>query len=76
MEAHLHTLSNLFDQLGLASSPAEIQAFIATHKHLNAAVALCEAPFWTESQAKFLRDQIKQDADWAGVVDKLDASLR
>lgn len=76
METQLHTMSNLFDQLGLPSASADIQAFIASHNHLNAKVMLCEAPFWTESQAKFLRDQIKQDADWAGVVDKLDASLR
>lgn len=76
MEAQLHTMSNLFDQLGLASSPTEIQAFIAVHKNLQATVTLCEAPFWSASQAKFLREQIKRDADWAGVVDKLDASLR
>lgn len=76
METQVHTMSNLFDQLGLPSAPSDIQKFIAAHKHLNAEIRLCEAPFWSESQAKFLRDQIKQDADWAGVVDKLDASLR
>lgn len=76
METQVHTMSNLFDQLGLPSAPAEIQKFIASHKHLGAGIKLYEAPFWNESQAKFLRDQIKQDADWTGVVDKLDASLR
>ena len=76
MESNLHSLTNLFAQLGLPSAEADIQTFIASHRPLDAHLALYEAPFWTVSQAKFLCDQIANDADWAGVVDKFDASLR
>lgn len=76
METDLHSATNLFAQLGLPSTEADIQAFITSHWPLDSQVKLSEAPFWTASQAKFLRDQIANDADWAVVVDTLDASLR
>jgi hypothetical protein len=76
METQHHTIHNLFDQLGLPSESADIDAFIAEHRQLSGIDSLFDAPFWTESQAKFLHDQIKEDADWAVVIDKLDASLR
>ncbi len=76
MEDHQHGMADLFDQLGLPSSNADIQAFIAEHRTLNPLLVLCDAPFWSPVQAKFLREQIKVDSDWAGIVDKLDASLR
>jgi hypothetical protein len=76
MEDHQHGMADLFDQLGLPSSNADIQAFIAEHRTLNPQLLLCDAPFWSPMQAKFLREQIKVDADWAVIIDKLDASLR
>lgn len=76
MENQLHTITNLFDQLGLPSTDADIQRFIDTHRPLAPETALCNAPFWSASQAKFLRDQIINDADWANVVDEFDSSLR
>ncbi len=76
METCLHSAANLFAQLGLPAADADIQAFIASHRPLDPHLALSEASFWTASQAKFLRDQIANDADWAAVVDNLDASLR
>lgn len=76
METNQHGMSDLFDQLGLPSSDSDIQTFIAAHRILNPKVILCEAPFWTPMQARFLREQIKIDADWAVVVDTLDSSLR
>lgn len=76
MENNHHGFVNLFDQLGLPSTDADIQAFIAEHRPLDAQVVLSNASFWTPTQAKFLREQIKEDADWALVVDKFDASLR
>ena len=39
-------------------------------------VALADAPCWTPAQAAFLREEILEDADWAEVVDQLDARLR
>jgi len=76
VESNLHSLTNLFAQLGLPSSEADIQTFIQSHRPLDAQVKLSDAPFWTATQAKFLRDQITNDADWAGVVDKLNTCLR
>jgi len=76
MEANQHGMSDLFDQLGLPSSNAAIQEFITIHRPLSRELMLSEAPFWSLTQAKFLRDQVKIDADWAVIVDKLDASLR
>lgn len=76
MEANLHTMSNLFSQLGLANGPQDIEAFIATHRPLANAVALYRAPFWNDSQRAFLKEEIIDDADWAGVIDELNSRLR
>jgi Protein of unknown function (DUF2789) len=51
-------------------------AFIESNRPLAKHLALYEAPCWTPSQAEFLRDQILDDADWAGVIDRLDGGLR
>lgn len=75
MESHLHAMPDLFAQLGLPATPEAIQAFIEAHRAEAAHLALPEAPFWTPAQAEFLRDQIQNDADWAGPVDELDAIL-
>lgn len=76
MEANLHTMSNLFSQLGLANGPQDIDAFIATHRPLANEIALYRAPFWSNSQRAFLKEEIIDDADWAGVIDDLNARLR
>jgi hypothetical protein len=36
---------------------------------------LAEAPYWTPSQATFLREALSQDAEWAVVVDQLSKAL-
>ena len=76
MEAPIHTMPNLFAQLGHASDLAAIENFINTHRPLPAGMALHEAGFWNPSQAAFLREAILQDADWAPVIDELNAELR
>ncbi|MCP8900856.1 DUF2789 domain-containing protein [Gilvimarinus xylanilyticus] len=76
MEPPVHPLSALFDQLGLASESGEIESFIAAHRPLRADTKLAEAPFWNPSQKRFLQQAIADDADWAEVVDELDALLR
>lgn len=75
MNAHLHTMSNLFAQLGLPAEPAAIDAFIAAHRPLESNVALYRATFWSTSQRDFLKEEIIEDADWAGVIDELNARL-
>ena len=72
----MHAMSALFDQLGLPSDPAAIDAFITAHSPLDTAVRLYQAPFWSKAQSDFLRDEILEDADWAAVIDELDADLR
>lgn len=76
MEAALHTLPNLFAQLGLPAEPAAIDAFIQSHRPLPETVRLAQAPFWTPAQAAFLREEILEDADWVGVIDQLNGLLR
>ena len=75
MEAHLHTMSNLFAQLGLPADPTAIDDFISAHRPLASGVALYRAPFWTATQRAFLKEEIIEDADWAGVIDELNARL-
>ena len=75
MESPIHRLSDLFRQLGLPDDPASIEAFVAMHRPLPAGMALADAPFWTASQAQFLREEISDDADWAEWVDSLGSLL-
>ena len=76
MEASFHPLSELFSQLGLPSEPADVARFIREQGPLPAGTALADAPVWSCSQAAFLREQLAHDADWAEVVDQLNAALR
>ncbi len=75
MELPTHSLSDLFKQLGLPADPESIERFVATHRPLPDGVAIADAPFWTSSQAQFLREEILEDADWAEVVDSLGSML-
>lgn len=76
MESSIHTMTNLFQQLGLPSGPEAIDEFVARHGPLPSGVPLSEAPFWSAAQANFLKEQIVGDADWAEIVDQLDNLLR
>ncbi len=75
IETSTHNMSNLFAQLGLPSDLGAIQSFIATHGSLNPEILISEAPFWTRTQAAFLREEILMDADWVAVIDELNAAL-
>jgi hypothetical protein len=67
-------LGTLFEQLALDSDPASIDDFIATHQ-LSADVKLVDADFWSPAQAAFLKEQLREDADWAMTVDELNVRL-
>lgn len=71
-----HGFRDLFSQLGLPGDPAAIESFIAAHAPLSPEVRLADAAFWTPCQAAFLREELIEDADWAEVIDELDACLR
>ncbi|MCK6391981.1 MAG: DUF2789 domain-containing protein [Azonexus sp.] len=76
MDFHYHSLPNLFEQLGLPREPNFIAHFIDVHSPLPSGQRLADAPFWTPAQATFLREELLGDADWAEVIDELDARLR
>lgn len=76
MEMSVHSLNNLFDQLGLASADADIDRFIDSYRPVPPTMPLAEAPFWTPSQASFIRQALELDADWSEAVDQLDTRLR
>jgi len=75
MEAPMHSMNSLFDQLGLPSEEPEIEDFIDSHSPLATNIPLPEAPFWSPAQASFLREKLLEDADWAEVIDELNAEL-
>ena len=68
------TMTNLFLQLGLDASEEGIAQFIKD-RQLPTAVALGDAHYWSDAQRQFLVEQLKADAHWAVVVDKLNQSL-
>lgn len=76
MENAFHRFGDLFAQLGLPADNAGIREFIAAHTPLAGEIRLADAPFWSAVQARLLRELIAEDADWAEVVDHLDAALR
>lgn len=76
MDISPHTLSALFDQLGLPSSELAIAQFIDQHSPLDPALSLVAAPFWNPGQRAFLLEALAQDSDWTELVEHLDAQLR
>ena len=76
MDQPIHRFSDLFAQLGLPADEQAIRQFIANHGPLKADILLADAPFWTASQAAFLKEEKLEDADWAELVDQLDLALR
>ena len=75
MDTSSHTMAALFAQLGLLNSEVAMDNFMQNN-HLPAEIPLENAAFWNAGQAQFIREAISQDADWAEVVDHLDAQLR
>jgi len=76
MDTSEHSMATLFAQLGLPNDAGAIEQFIASHRPLKPDLQLADADFWNEGQARFLREGIGDDSDWAEVIDELDAQLR
>ena len=76
MDSFFHRFSELFKQLGLPSDIESIRLFLRAHSPLASDIALENAPFWSPAQSALLRDELMRDADWAEVVDQLNAALR
>ncbi|MGX5672562.1 DUF2789 domain-containing protein [Thermomonas sp. XSG] len=67
-------MTNLFLQLGLPAGKDDIARFIREHQ-LPEALLISEAPFWNDGQRQFIREEWREDADWAIVVDELNEAL-
>jgi hypothetical protein len=76
MNQAIHHFSELFAQLGLPSDPVAIRHFLTVHVAMAEGFRLADAPYWTPSQASFLRESLLQDSDWAVVVDQLSKALQ
>jgi hypothetical protein len=76
MELTPHDLPALFAQLGLPNDAPAIDRFIAAHGPLPLQLRLFEAPFWSPSQSSALQEMIRDDSDWAVVVDTFNTRLR
>lgn len=72
----MHHFYQLFAQLGLPNHPEDIQRFITLHSAMAEGMRLPDAPYWTASQAAFLRESLTQDSDWSDMVDQLSLALR
>lgn len=68
------TMTHLFQQLGLDHSEQGIAQFIKDHQ-LPTEVKLSDARFWSDAQRQFLVEELKEDADWAVIVDQLNEAL-
>lgn len=75
MDTQHKNMQTLFEQLGMDGDEASIEAFIAEHYPVPDDVKLFDAPFWTPGQAAFLEEEIVEDAEWAPIVDELNARL-
>lgn len=75
MEHFHHRFAELFAQLGLPSDEAAIRTFLRGHAPLPDGLRLEDAPFWNAAQSELLRQELGEDADWAEVVDQLNAAL-
>ncbi|MDN3640666.1 DUF2789 domain-containing protein [Simiduia curdlanivorans] len=73
---HHHAMAELFSQLGLDSSKTAIDQFIRNNHLRHQDGELYRAIFWNPAQAQFIKQAIEEDAQWAEVVDELDARLR
>ena len=71
-----NSINDLFEQLGLPSSDSDIDQFIANQLPIPPTIEIYEAPFWTESQATFLREEAIEDAEWSVTIDELSVRLR
>ena len=71
-----HSFTELFAQLGLPNDEQSIADFLVAHTTKVKDFRLPDLPFWTTSQAAFLKESLVQDSEWSGLVDQLSSALR
>ena len=69
------TMKELFAQLGLPDDEPSIDAFVRAHRPLPDDAHIPEADFWSDAQRAFRREKLKDDSDWAIVIDDLNTRL-
>ena len=74
MDTSMHTMGNLFLQLGLDNSEEAVSEFINGHRLTND-TTLDQASFWSPSQAQFIKECLDYDSDWVEVVDQLNVQI-
>ena len=75
MQSSVHTMSDLFLQLGLPADAQSIAAFIEKHAGACQTCTLPYASIWTHSQRTFLKEAINEDSDWAIPAEQLTSLL-
>ncbi|MBB1270557.1 DUF2789 domain-containing protein [Shewanella sp. SR44-3] len=75
MDTTQNDIKHLFQQLGLAFQPKDIEDFINNNK-IPADIHLAEAAFWNSAQRHFLKESLNEDAQWSELIDQLDVLLR
>ena len=76
MATPAHSMSQLFDQLGLPSGNQEIDKFIEQQKQVADSKRIYETDFFSDSQRTFLKEVKEHGGDWAELTDTLDFLLR
>ena len=75
MQAPVHSINELFQQLGLPSSDTAIERFIESHKPVASTQGVGDLDCFSPSQRQFLDESRAEDADWAEVIDTLDSLM-
>jgi hypothetical protein len=76
MESNHTNMPDLFAQLGLSNDQESIEKFILENGGLARSIHIENAPFWSEPQAEFIKNALAEDAEWAELIDQLNALLR
>lgn len=69
-----YTINELFAQLGLEDSDEFIAKFVKQNQ-LDKDTLLSDAPFWSEKQRMFIKDEWRRDAMWSLAIDDLNERL-
>ena len=67
-------INMLFEQMGMDSDDAAVEQFIQENQ-LPQSLELSDAPFWSDSQRKFLKDEYRADEGWIEIIDELNTRL-
>lgn len=67
-------INMLFEQMGMDGDDAAVEQFIQENQ-LPQSLELSDAPFWSDNQRKFLKEEYHADAGWIEIIDELNTRL-